>query len=268
MATFRDWIEPAHPAALHEFEQYVEIYRAIQKLQAEIDRAFDSASRQIGFVVTTTLPVQIRLSDKERNVELGKGFAGTVFEASFAKIVDALQRGAGENVKAGLFDLYLIWHEALKLKLKVDWVEPAHVAAGTRVDIVSQLASAARTQSLAGVVRPEVVEPAHWFDIGVALASHDEMVIAAIDEVYPDLKLAERIASVRRDNRLRIPGVREPAHFREILDVLLDRVAVARPRGPAGGDPAHRTTVDELLGRPDAAALLSELVAVLRKFGV
>lgn len=267
MAKFRDWIEPAHPAALHEFEQYVTIYRAIrERLHDEIDRAFDSASRQIGFVVTTTLPVQLRHSDRGRQVELGKGLAGTVFESAFANVIDGL--GKIENVRAGVFDIYLIWYEALKLKLKVDWVEPAHVAAGLRGDVVSQLASAARAQALSGAVQPEVMEPAHWFDIGIALAPHDEIVIAAIDEVYPELKLAERIASVRRDSRLRIPGVREPAHFREILDVVLDRLVAARPRAPGGGDPPHRTTIDELLGRPDAAALVTELMSVLRKYGV
>jgi hypothetical protein len=268
MAISRDWIEPAHPAALHEFEQYVDLYRAIQRIQGEIDRAFDSASRQIGFVITTTLPIQMRCSEQGLQVELAKGLAGTIFEGAFAPVIEALVKGGAERVKTGVFDLYLIWHDALKLKLKVDWVEPAHVAAGLRPDIVSQLALAARARALAGAVRPEVVEPAHWFDIGAALSSHDELVIAAIDEVYPDVKLAERVASVRRDSRLRLPGVREPAHFREILEVLLDRLAVSRPRGPAGGDPAHRTTIDEVLGRPDAAALVDELVAVLRKFGV
>jgi hypothetical protein len=65
---------------------------------------------------------------------------------------------------------------------------------------------------------PEVQEPAHWFDAGIALAKEEEILIPAIDEVYPELKLAERIALGRQERRFRIPGIREPAHFREILE--------------------------------------------------
>jgi hypothetical protein len=53
------------------------------------------------------------------------------------------------------------------------------------------------------------MEPAHWFEPGLA-AVQDKVVIAAIDEVYSDLRLAERIASVKVAVR---PEVMEPAHF-------------------------------------------------------
>ncbi|MGO9975927.1 MAG: hypothetical protein ACLP01_24600 [Solirubrobacteraceae bacterium] len=64
-------------------------------------------------------------------------------------------------------------------------------------------------------MRPEVLEPAHWFDPGVAIGVEDAVVISAIDEVYPELRLAERIAADRLALRQIPPEVKEPAHFRE-----------------------------------------------------
>ena len=72
-----------------------------------------------------------------------------------------------------------------------DWLEPAHVP-------------------------PEVMEPAHWFDPGIEVAWQERIVIAVIDEVYPDLRLAELIASAKASVRRWVdPEVMEPAHFRQ-----------------------------------------------------
>lgn len=271
MARYFDFMEPAHPAAIQQFKEYVELFRELRAQQEAIDHAFDFASRQIGFVVTTALPVRLRIVRGAREVELGKGLAGTIFEGAFAKVLDVLKapprgaKGAEATPSDGVFELYLVWHEALKLKLRVDWMEPAHIAIARQPELAAAPAAVA-ARAASARVRPEVMEPAHWFDIGVALDTQDEMVIAAIDEVYPDLRLAEHVAAARREARGYVPGIKEPAHFRELLEVVLDRIGPAR-RSPGGGDPPHRTTVDELLGRPDAAALIAELTAVLRKFG-
>jgi hypothetical protein len=70
------------------------------------------------------------------------------------------------------------------------------------------------------VVRPEVKEPPHWFDPGVAIAIEDAVVISAIDEVYPELRLAERIAADRLAIRRIRPEVMEPPHYLKERDLI------------------------------------------------
>ena len=84
-------------------------------------------------------------------------------------------------------------------------------------------------------MRPEVREPAHWFDPGVAIAIEDAVVISAIDQVYPELRLAERIAADRLAIRRIRPEVMEPVHFRDLFkerDVIgALREAIGKQRG-------------------------------------
>jgi hypothetical protein len=47
------------------------------------------------------------------------------------------------------------------------------------------------------LVRPEVREPAHWFDPRIAIAPEEAVLISVIDKVYPELRLMDRIASFR-----------------------------------------------------------------------
>ena len=64
-ARIRDWVEPAHPALVKQYEDLITIYRVIREhLQGRIDVAFDRVSREIGFVVTTTLPVTLEIAGK------------------------------------------------------------------------------------------------------------------------------------------------------------------------------------------------------------
>jgi hypothetical protein len=46
----------------------------------------------------------------------------------------------------------------------------------------------------------------------LAIAASDRILIEAIDTVYPDLRLAERVSLTRKLVR---PEVMEPAHFRK-----------------------------------------------------
>jgi hypothetical protein len=91
--------------------------------------------------------------------------------------------------------------------------------------------------SASSLVRPEVREPAHWFDPGVVIAIEDAVVISAIDEVYPELRLAERIAADRLAIRQIRPEVMEPVHYRDIFgarerDVLGEvRAMLGKQRG-------------------------------------
>lgn len=206
----RDWTEPAHPGVIRLYDELIQIYREMREQQKKIDAAFDRVAAQIGFVVTTTLPVRVEIGEggvvKSAHLD-GEALRGTLFEKEVAPFVAGLKERKFTGVPAGTFRFYLIWYDALRLKLRRDWMEPAHVLQGLLSSFVGQ------TVTQTALVRPEVREPAHWFDPGVALAIEDAVVISAIDEVYPELHLAERIAADRLAIRRIRPEVMEPAHF-------------------------------------------------------
>ena len=205
----RDWTEPAHPGVIRLYDELIQIYREMREQQTKIDAAFDRVASQIGFVVTTTLPVRIEINEggvvESARLD-GASLHGTLFEKEVSPFVTGLKGRKFSGVPAGTFRFYLIWYDALRLKLRRDWMEPAHVLQGLVNSVVGQSV----TQTAA--VRPEVREPAHWFDPGIAIAIEDAVVISAIDEVYPELRLAERIAADRLAIRRIGPGIMEPAH--------------------------------------------------------
>ncbi len=266
----RDWVEPAHPVIVEQFDDLVNIYRAIRQLQEKIDKLFDSVSREIGFVVTTTLPVAVQIGAGGKITKVlfkAKNLEGTIFEREFAPFFKEMLGTQAGKVKAGDYSLQLLWFEALKLKLKTDFMEPAHFhwmepahfpSVGIRPEILEQLTTR---------VPPEVQEPAHWFDAGIALGKEEEVLISAIDEVYPELKLADRIGASRMEMRFRVPGIREPAHFRQLLEELVQTRSAAR-LSPGVREPAHFRQLVETLEKDEALQLLSELVAVMKKFGM
>jgi hypothetical protein len=203
--------------------------------QRDIDAAFDRVAAQIGFVVTTTLPVQVQIADQGavKHVALdGDALRGTIFEKELSGFLKQVTDKPFTGVPAGNYRFYLIWYDALKLKLRRDWLEPAHVLQG----LLSSLVSPAVAPSSA-LVRPEVKEPPHWFDPGVMIAIEDAVVISAIDEVYPELRLAERISADRLAIRRIRPEVMEPPHFRDLLglkerDILSEvRALLGKQRG-------------------------------------
>lgn len=242
MATIknRDWVEPAHPVLVERYADLVEIYRFFKEaIQPRVDEIFDRVSKQIGFVVTTTLPVRLQFGEggKIEKVEFAaKNLQGTLFEKEFVAVFKEISGKKLGKVAAGSYKLFLIWHEALKLKLKTDWIEPAHFRKIPGIQV-----QPAVSEELANQLNPGIREPAHWFDAGIALDREDEILIAAIDEVYADLRLASRVAVSRRESLKFVPGIREPAHFRQIED---------------------------LLEREDAGRLINELTAVLKKYGL
>lgn len=273
MAIKRDWVEPAHPVLVRRYDDFIEIYRFIKEaIQTRVDSVFDKASQQIGFVVTTTLPTTFQIGEggKVERVELAtKNLQGTVFEREFAPILKELTGKSVGKVAAGSYSLYLLWHEALKLKLKADWIEPAHFVPGIRepAHVIPGIREPAHF--IPEQLIPGIREPAHWFDAGITLAREEELLIAAIDEVYTDLKLAERVAVARREGLKFVPGIREPAHFRDILeDVIVTRSGGARQLVPGIREPAHFHKLSELLDREDAVRLVAELTEVLKKYGL
>jgi hypothetical protein len=212
MLNLRDWSEPAHPGVIRLYDELIQVYRAMRKQQKEIDAAFDRVAAQIGFVVTTTLPVRLEVGDAGavKSVSLdGDALKGTLFEREMAQFLPDLANKPLTGVPAGAYRFYLIWYDALRLKLRRDWIEPAHVIRGLLESLVAKPVAEFKA------VRPEVREPVHWFDPGVAIAIEDAVVISAIDEVYPELRLAERIAADRMAIRRIRPEVKEPVHFRE-----------------------------------------------------
>jgi uncharacterized protein YfkK (UPF0435 family) len=209
----RDWMEPAHTGIIKQFEDLLAIYKVIkEKYQKAIDNAFDSVSRKIGFVVTTTIPIVVEIGEKGNVANLivgGDNLRGTLFES---ELQNSLGKIKETTIKAspGKYCLYAIWFDALRLRLKTDWMEPAHFKKPT-------LTSPASTTIIHGAsiaVRPEVMEPAHWFDPQVVLQPDESVIIAVIDEVYPELNLASRISAIREKIRVVRPEVMEPAHFR------------------------------------------------------
>jgi hypothetical protein len=212
-AHLHDWTEPAHPSIIRLYDHVIQIYRELKEQQDKIDEAFDRVSSQIGFVVTTTLPVRFEVGNEGRvesaNLD-GAALKGTLFEKELAPFTGKLRDRKLTGVAPGSFRVYLIWYDALSLKLRRDWMEPAHVLQGLLTNIIGPAKGAA-------AVRPEVREPAHWFDPGIAIAIEDAVVISAIDQVYPELRLAERIAADRLAIRRIRPEVMEPVHFRDFL---------------------------------------------------
>jgi len=211
----RDWVEPAHPVLVQRFDDFIDIYRFIKEaIQLEVDATFDKVSQQIGFVVSTTLPVTFQIAGEgklERIEFTGKNLQGTVFEREFAPLFKKITGKQIGKIAAGSYNLFLLWHEALKLKLKADWIEPAHYR-DFQIDTIQP----AVAQELAGQLNP---------------------------------------------------GVREPAHFRAIIEDIIN-VQVGRKLGPGVREPAHFRRIEELLDREDATKLIAELTNVLQKYGL
>jgi hypothetical protein len=216
--------EPAHPGVIKLHDDLVNIYKIIREAyQENINATFDRVSRQIGFVVMTTLPITLNITDKEANVALvSDNLQGTLFEEAFLKVLDGFPQRVQGKVATGSYKLYLIWYDALKLKLHTDWMEPAHLPWYETVQVAQRLREVqiAQIARRTPVIGPGVHEPAHWFDPAFSLETEEALAISAIDQVYPELRLVERVQAARQTARLAAisPGIREPAHYRQILE--------------------------------------------------
>jgi hypothetical protein len=221
----RDFVEPAHPSIIKLQDDLVEIYKIIrERYQRDIDEAFAGVAQKIGFVVTTTLPVVLNVDDKGAHLAMGtENLRGTLFESAIMEVLAPIADDLARKLTVGEYPLYVIWHEALKLKLRTDWMEPVHWR---------RYQPAVAAQVLQGW---GVREPAHWFDPRLEIDIRDALVINAIDQVYPELRLLERVETARsvavsaaagvfgpgiREPAHIGPGIREPAHFRRYLQEL------------------------------------------------
>jgi hypothetical protein len=249
------WGEPAHPGIVRYYDDLIAIYRVIRgQMQQKIDEAFDGVSRQIGFVVTTTIPVTMEVADEHKGARwtVGAALKGSLFEE---KILGGMAEAKAELWKAvspGKYNLYLVWYDALKLKLRKDWLEPVHFLA----------TETGASMAEATAVRPEVQEPAHWFIPGERLSVDEKVLISVIDEVYPELRLADRIAATRQMIRQVQPEVMEPVHPRPDLGAgtaLREIGQLLRRVQPGVMEPAHF--------RLSERDFLAEIEAIVRKYG-
>ncbi len=252
ITSIRDWVEPAHPA-VHVFQNILKMLcsRIREKYQDIIDKTFDQVSRQIGFVVATTLPVLVTISAKGKIKSLSLGaehLKDTVFEKEFSSVFKSISSGDKFPIEqTGKYRLYFLWFEALKLKMRADWIEPAH----HKFPLRCKRWELVRPPSIDWIepAHPPLqwgkrcvewefgyphwldwVEPAHVppdvIDPRDKIDPHpdpwqDKVVIAVIDEVYPELRLIERLAKLNEIARRRVrPEVIEPAHFRGLSRVL------------------------------------------------
>ena len=195
-ARLRSGNDLAQPAVIRLYDNLLRVYRIMRERQKEIDAAFDRVAEQIGFVVTTTLPVLVEVGEEGTVKKVsfdGEALRGTIFEKELSGLLQDLGQKPFGGVPAGSYRFYLIWYDALNLKLRFDCCEAAHLLQGLLGSIMSRQAGI----SASSLVRPEVREPSHWFDPGFAIAVEEALVIFAIDEVYPELRLAERISAGR-----------------------------------------------------------------------
>ena len=139
----------------------------------------------------------------------------------------------------------MIWFDALKLRLRTDWMEPAHFRDYLKLkesfkDILRfdwvEPAHVALGGEVPSRVDPDVMEPAHFRPSTDPW--RDKVLIAVIDDVYPELRLVERISKLKdiMSSRVVKPEVMEPAHFKKFArrlpeEVLVDIEAVLRKHG-------------------------------------
>jgi len=238
-----DPVEPAHPSDVLLHEDLIRLYTVIrEKYQTRIDQAFDEASRNIGFVVTTTLPYVLDVGDggKIERISIGaEHLAGTIFDNQISKVLNEIADDPVPIKTIGSIGFYVLWSDALKLKLRADWIEPAHF----RSDLITTIRDLDRSVIERGSVSSRAVtshvkEPVHWFDSGIQVSIADKLVISAIDQVYPELKLVDRVTAARSKEAF-WPGTQEPVHMRddliaqhgEITDALQDVAHLLRRYG-------------------------------------
>jgi len=201
LSSFRPPPEPAHTSVVRHYEDLVAILKYLRESQEVIDRAFDQIASQIGFVFATTVPVTLVLEEggKVESIALrGEHLKGTLFEKHLLPVLEERLKeipSERENrIQKGTYEIYVIWYDALKLKLGSIIFrpppEPAHSYVG---GLAGNLAD-----RLAGIVFRPPPEPAHWFDRGALISERDQVLIVALDEVYGELKLLERINSFRQ----------------------------------------------------------------------
>ena len=306
LENMRYCVEPVHPMAVRLYSDLVTIYRFVKdNYQKDIDAAFDRASQQIGFVVTTTVPVMLEVGEGGAIKSLVMGsesLKNTPFEKEITAVFDLKKKGANKiDVSAGVYNLALFWYDAVKLRLRTDWMEPAQPVYQLQSELMGMRQSPQSAQAMSQAMRSqhwmepvhhmpwmepvhphtpwtepvhhmpwmepvhphtpwmepvhypgcrpwlepahpvfqtaadfqkaveatataktfEHTEPVQYLNRVSQIIQEKSLLVSAIDEVYPELKLAERLnkAQYAMSPTLPLPpprawpGVREPAHM-------------------------------------------------------
>ena len=194
----RDYIEPAPPMVVKFREELIAIYAVIrEKFQSGIDKAFDSISKQIGFVVTTRIPLVLNVGEKGKvaDVTIGAEYLkSTIFDKEITPLFKesfSIPFKSDPMPAAGKFFIYAIWYEALRLRIHTEWVEPAHIS---KPGLESFASKFMRQEPMEQYRRPwDVIEPAHFMEPGPAISMEEALILSAIDKVYPELLLVQRM---------------------------------------------------------------------------
>jgi hypothetical protein len=285
--------------AVRLYSDLVTIYKFVKdNYQKDVDAAFDRASQQIGFVVTTTVPVMLEVGEGGAIKSLVMGsesLKNTPFEKEITAVFDVKRKGDNKlGVSPGLYNLALFWYDAVKLRLRTDWMEPAQPVYQLQSELMGMRQSPQSAQAMSQAIRSQPwmepvhthtpwtepvhhmpwmepvhpttpwMEPVHYpgcrpwlepahpvFQTAADLKKAGEakteeakrfehtepvqylnrvnqiiqersILVSAIDEVYPELKLGERLNKAQYamsptlplpPPRAVWPGVREPAHM-------------------------------------------------------
>jgi len=205
------WNEPAHAMVVQERSDLVKIYAAIKdKCQSNIDDAFDRVSREVGYVVTTAIPVDLELeAGKVRSISMGaENLKGTIFEREMTKALEPLADDPFPipRPENKTYRLLVFWKEALMVN-KVNVVDPGVIEPvqfdPSSINLMRRVAPepAQFTSRTSIALRRPPPEPAHmvkdiFSHLEEQVASWKEQVlVSAIDEVYPELSFAQRLAN-------------------------------------------------------------------------
>jgi hypothetical protein len=313
-------MEPAHPMVVKLYDDLVKIYRFVkQNYQTKIDAAFDKASQQIGFVIATTMPIVLEVGERGaiKSISMGsESLKGTAFETEIFAALGPMKKGESKlDVSPGIYDLAIFWHDAVKLRLATDWMEPAHPVYQLQSELMGIAPESARMardsiswhkpwcepahtpwlepvhhgpwcrpwmepahpvyQSPAELKRTEAArmfehqEPVQWLDKANLIAQEKSVLLSAIDEVYPELKLGERMNKARyatSTNQLAAwPGIREPAHMMAMQPWAMG--PFPQPWRQAMAEIAQVISRFGPLPDPWREQMLSEIANALARFG-
>jgi hypothetical protein len=288
MGNIANYGEPVHPMIIGLYDDLIKIYKFIKENhQQALDAAFDNASKEIGFVVTTTIPVTLQIGESGNieSIKIGpESLKDTIFEKELNNVFKIIRDSKiPETVKTGSYNIVVFWYDAMKLKLRKDWLEPAHSPLEIRRELtgLSKINNiynyppyhaemvqnpiyedARRSEEISyfsgrhwlepahppwmteeirstNEVRPvfEAHEPAQWIDKMSLISIENSVLISAIDEVYPELKLSETIRSAPT-RQFSNP---EPSPWKTAIDEII--IVLNKYQRPVGGygpiEPAH-----------------------------
>jgi hypothetical protein len=204
--------EPAHPMQLKLQEDLLSIYRQIrEKFQKEIDKAFDRTASQIGYVINTAIQVTVKIEKGSTSIIIidDDQFKDTILEKEMKSPLENMRK-LSFDIKAGEFNIYLFWYEALRLRLRTDWMEPAHHRNIFQIEALKYMEL---QQFKPRTVPPP--EPVHFFNPLIPISDEELILVSVIDQVYPELQLADKISKARLYSRKMInPEVMEPVHIK------------------------------------------------------